>query len=143
MAKPQFPLLSLPGLTLPAGFQITIQLINDASHNVIGVDFTIAKRGSTVAQKRVTLTDNGIDPANLAPIVAFELVLVGPAGGHTAVLKAGGGMFAYSAAGPMVAGADLPACVAHANGTAEQSNSTYGRIPANPGASFSQTFGVS
>jgi hypothetical protein len=143
MAKPQFPLLSLPNLTLPAGYRITIALAGDASHNVTGVDFTVAKGGQTVAHKQVTLTDNGIDQANLAPIVAFELVLVGPAGGHTAVLKSGGGTFAYSSAGAMAAGADLPACIAHANGTAEQSNSTYGRVAANPGASFTQTFAVS
>jgi hypothetical protein len=143
MAMPQFPLLSLPNLTLPAGYRITIALLNDSSHNITGVDFTVARRGSTVAHQQVTLTDNGIAPASLAPIVAFELVLVGPAGGHTAVLKSGGGTFAYASAAPPSATANFPDCIAHRNGTAEQSNSTYGRLPANPGASFTQTFGVS
>jgi hypothetical protein len=142
IAQQQFSLLSLPDLTLPKGYRITISLLNDASNNVDGVDFTIAKQGATVAQKRVMLSEVGLKPAQLAPIVALELVLVGPAGGHTAVLKSGAGTFAYSAAAPMTAGAALPDCVAHRNGTAEQANTVYGPLPAQPGASFTQTFSV-
>jgi hypothetical protein len=143
MAKPQFPLLSLPNLTLPAGYRITMALSNDAGHDITGVEFTVAKGSNTLKHQQVTLTQNGLTEADLAPIVAFELVLVGPAGGHTAVLKSGGGAFDFSAAAPMAAGTTFPSCTAHPNGTAEQSNSTYGALPARPGASFTQTFGVS
>ena len=142
IVQKQFPLLSLPNLTLPAGYRITVTLLNDGRHNITGAEFTI-KGGGTAAQKRVMLANIGLKPGEMAPIVAFEEVLVGPAGGHTAVLKSGGGTFAYSAAKPLVAASSLPDCVAHRNGTAEKANSVYGALPANPGANFTQTFSIS
>jgi hypothetical protein len=143
IAQKTFPLLSLPKLTLPAGYQITISLLNDAGNNVTGVDFSIAKQGATVARKRVMLSELGLGTADMAPIVAFELVLVGPAGGHTAVLTSGAGTFAYAASAPLAAASALPTCVVHPNGTAEKANSVYGPLPPRPGAAFTQTFGTS
>jgi hypothetical protein len=142
MVNQQFTMATLQNLTLPAGFKITTALQYGAGDMVTGADFTIVRRNGQTLQKRVMLADLGLKPAQMAPIVAFELVLVGPHGGHTAALTSGGGSFAYSAAAPLAAGATLPDCVAHQNGTAEQSNSVYGPLPARPGASFSQTFSV-
>ena len=142
MVDQQFTMASLQNLTLPAGFKITTALQYGAGDMVTGADFTVVRRSGQTLQKRVMLADLGLKPAQMARIVAFELVLVGPHGGHTAALTSGGGTFAYAAAAPLAAGATLPDCVAHQNGTAEQSNSVYGPLPAHPGASFSQTFSV-
>jgi hypothetical protein len=142
----QFPLTSVPTAdTIPAGYQIMMTLLNDSNNNITGAAWeVINSQGTTIANVTQMITSiPGMTEADLAPIVACELVLVGPAGGHNAVLSSGAGTFVYASGSPMTVLQGLPSCVAHANGTAETANSVYGALAAGPATPITQTFGVS
>ncbi len=80
-----------------AGYTITISLLSDQSNNIDGVTCLVVNQGITVADQTETLVGlpdlNGgtVTQSNLAPINAFEMVLVGPGGGSNAVLSSGAG----------------------------------------------------
>src|SRR5208337_564460 len=86
-----FNLASLPSAKIPAGFQIRITLQNDASGNVTGAAYVVIdNQGHTLANVTKTLTSiSGVTSADLAPIIAFELNLVGPVNSESAVLSSG------------------------------------------------------
>src|SRR5262249_29032796 len=98
-----FPLCPIPEGVLPAGYTITISLLTDQSSNVDGVTCLVVNQGTIVAdqtEELVGLPDvNGgtVTQSNLAPINAFEMLLVGPGGGSNAVLSSGAGTLSYTA----------------------------------------------
>jgi hypothetical protein len=129
---------------LPAGTQLTIKLANDANGNVTGATYTVVDR-ENVTQAETTVSLLQIAPAaDIAPIIAVELNLVGPDNGQSAVLSSGAGTITYSASEPLIVSDSLPANVETPNViTAETANSFYGTLPAGPDSQLTQSFRTS
>jgi hypothetical protein len=129
---------------IPAGHQFIVSLLSDAISNINGMTVRIIDgKGAAVAGFTQLLLDiPGMTQCDLAPITAFHLVLVGPAGGNHAVFASGAGSFTYSAPSGLTVLSELPNCVVPRNGTAESSNSLYGPLAAGPSPSITQSFGV-
>jgi len=141
-----FTLTSLPSVTLPAGYVLQISLQNDGNGNVVGATYDVIDNlGNLLATvSQDLLSQGGVTPADLAPIVAFELDFVGPINGESAVLSSGAGWIAYEAASPLTVLSQEPPCVNSSVVTAETANSFYSPMPAAiTSNSFIQYFGVS
>jgi hypothetical protein len=143
-----FPLLTLPGTspTLPAGYQFTIGLSNDASGNIAGATFTVVdNRGNLTSSGLIELTHlqteggGSVTPAMLAPFYAFQLVIVGKDDGDYIYLSSGAGAIIYSATSPLMAATGRPTCAAF-GGTIESSNSAYGELPEGSSTEIVQPF---
>src|SRR5208283_4364601 len=94
-----FNLTKTTNNTIPAGYKLKIILQNDNNGNVTGALYVVIdNNGNTLANVTTTLTSiSGVNSTDLAPIVAFELNLVGPVNGESAVLSSGAGTILYSA----------------------------------------------
>lgn len=120
----------------PGNYAIGIILYGDANNNVSEVNFSCFTATSRLGEKQITLTtlftDQGklVTEADLAPIVAFQVNLVGDGNATSTTLSSGGGHIRY-AGGPLpglyVANA-TPSCVALDYRTAETSNTTYSQL---------------
>ena len=90
-----FNMVSLPTAKIPAGYQLTISLQNDSDNNINGATYVVVDdTGKTVANIVKTLN---VGKSDLAPIIAFELNLVGPVNSEGAVLSSGAGTITYQA----------------------------------------------
>ncbi len=148
---PLFPGLVVPPAagsvflaTIPAGYQFSIGLKNDANANVIGATFIVKdNRGNTLANvfQSVQVLE-AVPSADLAPIVAFELNLVGPVNGESAVLSSGGGTITYTSPSVLTVLNQEPVCTETGTVTAETANSFYGPLPKLPSTTFVQSFNV-
>ncbi len=78
----------------------------------------------------------------LAPIIAFELNLVGPGNSESTVLSSGAGTITYTASSSLTVLNREPSC-AGGFSTAETANSIYGQLPAGPSTVLVQSFNVS
>jgi hypothetical protein len=119
--------------TIPAGSMLEISLGNGgAQDDVTEVTFLFYNPSLGVKTLPISLfttpgeTSVGETTANVAPIVAFELDLVGPDSRlHTDLSSAGGAIF-YTASTPLSALGALPSrCVGTLATTGESSNSVY------------------
>lgn len=137
-----FNLTSTPTNTLPAGYKAKILLQNDVSGNVTGAVFIVVdNNGNTLANVSKTLTAlPNVPPADLAPINAFELNLVGPVNGESAVLSSGAGTIAYSSSTILTVLNQEPSCTETGSITAETANSFYQPLPAAPANGLIQSF---
>ena len=79
----------------------------------------------------------------MAPIVAFELNLVGPINGESAVLSSGAGTIRCSAVSPLTPLLQEPACTESGYFTGETANSFYSVLPDSAANSLTQSFSVS
>jgi hypothetical protein len=146
-------LASVSTPTLPADYHFSIQLANTSP----GGQITSATFGGSDnngnAFTPVTIQLAGqsdqqggtITTSQLAPIIAFQLLLVGPINGLATKLTSGAGKMTISASGNFIASNALPSgdCWAFdAGGTAENSNATYSELPAAPSQKFVQYFTV-
>ncbi len=147
-------LLTLPGPTLPAGYKLMICLENETSGNVTGATYVVFdNQGNMCANQTIALLSlnlyNTTPPAPvtsaaLAPIVAFQLNLVGPDNCSGTFLSSGAGTITYTASSPLTALSQQPAgCAAPGTFTSETANSVYGDLPASPSTRFTQQFGTS
>jgi hypothetical protein len=140
---------SLPSASLPAGYQVQIQLQNDPeTADVTGVTWTVTNdQGQEIVNHHQTLTSiGGVNSGDLAPITAFELDVVGPVNGEGAVLSSGSGVITYEAESdlaPMTA-TDLSMCTETTLVTQESANTFYGQLPmpAEPALTLTQSFEV-
>ena len=143
-----FSMVSLPSAKIPAGYKLTISLQNDAQGNITGATYTVVDdNGKTLANVKKVLTSltgigvmQGGNASDLAPIVAFELNLVGPENSEGAVLSSGAGTFTYTATTPLTALVSEPPCAESTDFTRETANSEPGRClrrPAPPSPSRS------
>jgi hypothetical protein len=82
-----------------------------------------------------------VTAADLAPIVAFQLDLVGWANSAKTVFTSGAGTITYTAITPMIAQSNVPVD-AEGFSTAEQANSIYGELPSDIRLTFVQSFTV-
>ena len=135
---------TLPSSKLPAGYQLKIQLQTGAGENVVGAIYTVINNeGKQVGRRVITLREiAGVTEADLAPIVAFQLNMVGPADGEKSVLASGAGHFIYEASSDLLVQSSKPFCGESDYVTAETANTTYGKLHLGPSAAFTQTFNV-
>lgn len=135
---------SLPG-KVPAGYKIVITLENDSKANVTGAVYEVFdNHGKSVARTDKKLSDIGGDSSKIAPIIAFQLNLVGPVNSEAAVLSSGAGTFVYKANNRMTALASEPnQCAESQYVTAETANSLYDSLPSTPATTLTQGFHVS
>jgi hypothetical protein len=141
-----FPIFStLRNAVLPAGYKLQIGWEN-TGNNVTGASFAIYdNKGALLGNVNQTLTQlPGVTSSDIAPITAFELNLVGPINGESAVLSSGAGFISYTAASPNLAPVVAePSCTESGYITCETANSFYGPLPSNPNLAFKQPFWVS
>src|SRR5271156_783359 len=125
-------LTAVPSGTIPAGYQIKIALQNDSTGNVTGATYVITdNQGKTQAKEILTLTSiSGVTSVDLAPIIAFELNLVGPVHSENAVLSSGAGTIVYAASSALTVLNQEPSCAQPGYTTAETANSFYGVLAA-------------
>jgi hypothetical protein len=144
-------LLSLPNPVLPAGYQLKIGLICDnQTGNITAANYTIqdSDRNILANTTQFLLEISNTTEADLAPIVAFELNLVGFDNGEVVYLSSGAGIITYWVPYRMTCGNARPVgangvCTQDRyNHTIEQANSVYASLPANRNNIFKQRFGV-
>jgi hypothetical protein len=140
-----FNLTATPNVTIPAGSQIKLSLQNDSSGNVTGATYVVINsQGQTIANvTKNLLSISGVTSADLAPIVAFELNLVGPVNGESAVLTSGAGTIVYTASSVLTVLNQEPSCTESGYITAETANSFYGPLPPTANNTFTQYFDIS
>jgi hypothetical protein len=131
---------TLPGMVLRAGTTLTVALTYDGD-NVTGAVFTVGGSGSMPPWPLI-LTDFGESASDLSPIVAFQVNLVGPDKGLSTTFTSGAGNISYKATTSLTALSAVPPCCENTGETQETGNSVYGLLPAAPGMSCMQTFGV-
>jgi hypothetical protein len=136
---------SLPSSMIPAGYQLKITLLSDSNNgNVVQANFNVLdNEGNVVANVEQPITAvSGATEADWAPIVAFELDLVGPDNDESVVLSQGAGIITYWVPYRMTCDNVRPPCVETGDFTAERSNSVYASLPANGNGIFKQRFTV-
>jgi hypothetical protein len=135
-------LATLPSYSLPAGYKLTISLINDDSARITGATYVLVdNHGHTTGNQTLSFSDG---PAmDLAPIVAFQMNFVGDINGETTTLASGAGTMTYTASNLMSVLNTEPPCVDWDYTTVEAANSAYGLLPSAPSQSFTQSFELS
>lgn len=142
-------LAPLPNGKLPSGWQFKINLTTDAPKgNVSAVTFKVVDAtGTTRANKTMTLLSlkdikgNSLIAADLAPITAFEVNIVGPDDGDATTFSSGSGTITYVATSPLTVINHAPACIESGTpGTAETSNCKYGFLPWTESKTLVQSF---
>lgn len=129
--------------TLAVGYVLTIALGFDGQDNVNAVTFTVVDSGGTVHHiPPINLVPPTVATANVAPIVAFELDIVGADCGHHTQFSSGGGVITYTASTALVALDQIPPCAALGETTGETSNTVYGSLPVSQSSTFTQCFSV-
>jgi putative hemolysin len=86
---------------------------------------------------------SGVSSADLSPIVAFELDIVGYDNGQSTTLSSGSGTITYTAANAMTVVNAEPSYCEFDGGTLETANTAYGELPTGSSTTFVQTFNKS
>lgn len=137
-----------PNYRLPAGYSIIIELNfnnSEGNHNVVGAQYNlIDNNGKDVASTSIDLTylPPGVSPT-IAPIIAFELNLVGPFNSIQTEFTSGAGTITYIGSPDFRVLDTTPPCSDTRMFTAETGNSFYGPLPAAGGGVLIQTFNYS
>lgn len=135
-------LAPLPGDSLPAGYRLTISLINDEFGRITGATYVLVdNHGNIVGNHTISFSNRPAE--DLAPIVAFQMNFVGDINGATTTLASGAGTITYTAANLMSALNTEPQCVDWDFSTVEAANSAYGFLPSAPSQTFTQSFELS
>jgi hypothetical protein len=148
------PIATLQEARLPAGYQLNISLVTDDNDNVYQAVFTVTdgSEGPQVGSSPVSLTleSLGVAATDLAPIVAFQLNLVGPHSSQHVLLSSGAGLITYAMGGDSISSTPWATtgvyseCTQSPNTvTAEEANSYYGELPSGPDDILTQSFGIS
>jgi hypothetical protein len=145
---------TLPSSVLPTGYTVIIGWGNEETSsgsswnpNVTGAFFILTdNNGNQIGRSSQTLTSiSGATSSDLAPIIAFELNVVGPINGESAVLSSGAGYINYVLLQPNLSVTVAePSCTEKNVVTCETANTFYGPLPDNnPNTTFKQSFVVS
>jgi hypothetical protein len=135
----QLGLSSMPGGRLRHGTALKITLVTSRDGTVTGAAFEVPDaQGQTVTR---SLTIN-LPAKQMAPIVAFQLNIVGPFNKESSVLTSGAGTIKYSAANGLKASNGELTFPEFPGGTAETANTFYGTLPSTQSATFTQSFEV-
>jgi hypothetical protein len=129
-------LADVPGQQLNKGLRFTISLQNDPSGRITGALFGVFSGGQQLAMNGLA-----IDPQYIAPIVGFQLNIVGPANREQATFTSGTGTITYSSVdGQMYANSAAPQWAEEAVATGETSNIVYDPLDSQPDSTFLQLF---
>ena len=145
---------SLARYVIHSGWQLKIELINDSNGNINAARFAVVdSAGGYLANRTISLlsltntANASVTSADLAPIQAFELNIVGPNNGKNTVFSSGSGIITYAASNPLTALAQAPSgasamlqAATQAHSTEESSNCAYGNLPAIPNTRLAQAF---
>jgi len=139
-----YGLTSVSGNKVPIFYKLRIGLLNDSKNNVSGVTFEVRDdNGQIVGSHTQTLTDiSGVSSADIAPMVAYQVLLVGPGNGESATFSSGAGTIIHQCLQAIAPEAGKPSDSEVKWGTLESANSTYARLSSTPGIYFAQGFGV-
>jgi len=148
-------LAPLSSLSLAAGYHLTIALTNQSPGNQVTSATFGGHDNSGNSFTPVTITIDGlsdqqggtISASQLAPIVAFQVLFVGPDNSITTALTSGKGKMTISASTDFLATNSLPTggCWSFNSGltgTGEDSNAVYSELPAASSQTFVQYFSV-
>jgi hypothetical protein len=140
-------------LTIPKGWTIRFKFQQQGDGTITGFACTVTdEAGNEVGPalglginllNNVPLAAGGtVAQGDLAPIVAFQVVLVGNWDSNVAVLVSGAGKITCSSSALMTPGGSWPRDASGKFGTAENTNSSYSLVPAQSSTSIAQTFGT-
>lgn len=141
-------IVTLPNdLTIPQGWtiQLALQYLGGGVSGMSNLVWDEA--GVTQGEQTYTLINqpmsngNTIQEDDLAPILALQLVIVGYANGADPVLTSGAGTITCTSSTPMTVRTSWPPNGSGNGDTGENSNSTYGVMPAAASTRFVQSFG--
>jgi Ricin-type beta-trefoil lectin domain-like len=141
-------IVTLPNdLTIPQGWtiQLALQYLGGGVSGMSNLVWDEA--GVTQGEQTYTLINqpmsngNTIQEDDLAPILALQLVIVGYANGADPVLTSGAGTITCTSSTPMTVRTSWPPNGSGNGDTGENSNSTYGLMPAAASTRFVQSFG--
>jgi hypothetical protein len=117
--------------TLPAGYQLLIEMTNDSAGNILAATFLVVDPNGQ-AQSSGPIEPLGVP----TPISAFEINIVGPAKEGPAFLTSGAGTITYVATSQLTVLGSLNGlpknCISAHLTTDEQANTSYGGLPAGP-----------
>lgn len=122
-----YPVVSLPSnsSTVPAGFVLEIELTNDSTGNVTGVNFRVTDNAGNTSATAVPF-DAG---AQFRPIEVFEVNVVGPNGCQNATFSSGEGTITYAvSSGQLCVTPPGNPCSLQLTSVCETSNISYGLI---------------
>lgn len=127
---------------LPRGYRLAISLVYGQNEIITGANFSVVDNHGKVLPV-ATLLITGVPSQDLAPIVAFELDIVGPGNGEAAVLSSGAGTILYSASSALGFLSTEPNnCGIVSVGTAERANTSYSVLTVYPSNPIVQSFKV-
>jgi hypothetical protein len=111
------------GNNLPQGYELAIDLLNDAGGNVNKVNFSVVDDSGQSTSAQVDLTANSFP---LLPITSFQLNIVGLDNGAPVTFTQGAGNITYQASSRLCAGTET--CPGSGGQTVENSNAAYSTI---------------
>lgn len=141
-------IVPLSNTTIPVGYRLRISLLNDEFGNILGATFSVTDSENEVTQQEQLVVNLPNGPAfGSAPILGFQLLIVGLGDGAAATFaKGGSGLILYEASTPLFAQVwDFDAfdgVLATSAQTGERSNIVYGQIAATKSKMLSQSFNV-
>lgn len=127
------------------GLLLKISLIYDIYDAVLGANFTVSDGNKTLGSKKALVQDlEGGTAFGSAPIIGFQMVLVGYGDGSQTTFAGGGsGLFRISASTPLMAAINAPANAEAASYfTEETANSVYAEVSETKSANVIQGFGT-
>jgi hypothetical protein len=140
---------------IPKGYTLRITLQYYRGTNVSGALFEVLNNGQTLGSQSLSVSQTGCNcslpqgftctgyqsTADLSPITAFQVNIVGPGNGAGTTFTSGAGTISYSVSdGSLTALSSVPPCVVNPLCTAETSNASYGQLLACPEQTMTQTF---
>jgi hypothetical protein len=139
---------------IPKGY--TLQMTLQYQGNVVsGALFEVLSQGQPVGTQTLLVSQVGCNcnlsggfqctgyqsSADLSPITAFQVNIVGPGGGAAATFTSGAGNIVYAvSSGALTPLSSPPRCVELAFCTAETSNASYGQLNGCPAQVLTQAF---
>jgi hypothetical protein len=116
---------------------------DDQSGNVSRATYNVYDQSGGLAATNYIDVSDIANLAALDPIAAFQVNIVGPVNGESAIFSSGAGLITYSAQNEFVPSAVLPPTAeAQKINTLESANTAYGFLPSAPNTTFSQSFQV-
>jgi hypothetical protein len=126
----QFNLLRTGSPDLGPPYTLTIKLWNDSNGNINGVSFLVLDSNDVyVVNLSIYLADIGVSATDMAPIVGFQLNIVGPENSEGVYLSSGSGMITYTASNPLTASTGPVPNAENQGSTTENANNFYGSLP--------------
>jgi hypothetical protein len=137
---------AIPSSALTTGTQVSIAVSTDSTGGVVAASFAVvANNGNVLSTVSASLTNY---PYLVAPMVGFELILVGYGGGSQSIVTftQASGVFQFQSSTPLLWTTTFPGNFSwvqyKANGSSESSNLVYG-VPQQQGSNLiAQSFGT-